>query len=201
MAGQEEDPMFSLFQSLLNPQNASSNPNDPNSPDTQIPAALAALLNGGTLPPNFQAQQQAQATETEAVLESYTLSTSTWRLIHFFSALLLSIFALMSSPARFTGSQTSRGIPNVKGTQLGSQLFMYFAAVEAVLLTSRLFLERGKPLGGIVGTVTNLLPGTLGNGIRVLTRYGTIFSSVVQDALVVVWVVGMVGWWNSLGTT
>jgi hypothetical protein len=44
------------------------------------------------------------------------------------------------------------------------------------------------------------LPGVLGTGIRVMTRYGTIGSSIVQDALVVVWVVGMVGWWNSLGT-
>jgi GET complex subunit GET2 len=178
--------MLALFQSLLNPE-ASGNP------DAQIPSALASLLNGGALPPGFEQQQEANA---EAV-QRYSLSTSTWRLVHFLCALALSVFALRSSPARFNGSETSRVVSGVTG-ELGSQLFMYFGAVEAVLLSSRLFLESGKPLDGMLGTVVNILPSHIGGWINVLVRYGKMGSSVVQDALVVVWVIGMVGWYNGL---
>jgi hypothetical protein len=196
---QHQDPMMNMLSSLLNANMQgganSFDPSNPASPD-QMQSALAALLNGGSVPPGFQ----QQAEQTEEVIQSYAIPTSTWRLIHFISALVLSLLALLSSPHHFTGTKAARTASQLQTNQgLGAQLWMYFAAVEAILLSTRLFLERGKPLGGMLGTVINFLPGGIGGSIKVLMRYATMGSSVVQDALVVVWVVGMVGWWNSRG--
>jgi hypothetical protein len=80
-------------------------------------------------------------------------------------------------------------------------MFWMFAGAELVLQGSRMVLERGegREMGGWVGMVEGMLPEPWRGWVRLGMRYRGIWGTVVEDGMVVVWVVGCVGWWRGMG--
>jgi hypothetical protein len=72
-----------------------------------------------------------------------------------------------------------------------------FATFEVVLQTSRYFIEKGQLQGkGMLNTVAQFLPEPYSGYVKVIGRYSVIYSTVVSDAMVVVFVLGAASWWN-----
>jgi GET complex subunit GET2 len=183
-----EDPMLKMMQQLLSGSGAM----DPNNPDA-LPPSLASFFPGMPMPGSTQAQQQ------QVEPQAPTVSAVTWRIVHAVISLALALFVTLSSPVPFTGSKASRELADLGGvgTEFGARLFFWFASVEVVLQSSRFFMERGQlQSGGILGTAARILPEPWAGYVRVVGRYGTIFGTVVSDALVVVFALGCVAWWN-----
>jgi len=80
-------------------------------------------------------------------------------------------------------------------------MFWMFAGAELVLQGSRMVLERaeGREMGGWVGMMGGMLPEPWRGWVRLGMRYRGIWGTVVEDGMVVVWVVGCVGWWRGMG--
>lgn len=188
--GAEEDPMVKMMQQLSgmmggNPQN----PNDPSQPP-QMPAMLQALLNGGGA--NTGQNQKAPTTG----------SAYLWRITHAVFAFTLAVYIAMTST--FNGSKTSRSeviFTQNEGYGLGPKIFYIFATAELMLQSTRYFLEKGELQGrGMLAKVANsgFVPEPYAYYIRVLGRYLSIFQTVVADAMVIVFVFGVVAWWQGL---
>lgn len=72
-----------------------------------------------------------------------------------------------------------------------------FATYEVVLQTSRYFIERGRLQGsGVLSSIGQMLPEPYAGYVRVIGRYSVIYSTVVSDAMVVVFVLGAASWWR-----
>lgn len=183
-----DDPMMKMLQSLMNGQAP-----DPSSFDQAgLPPGLAEMFAAGAGGPTGGPQAQLPP----------TVSSATWRIVHALTSLILAVYVTLSSPLSFTGSKEDREFSSItsSGADFGARLFFWFATVEVVLQSSRFFLERGQLGGsGWLGTLTKILPEPYAGYLRVVGRYGVIFSTVVSDALVVVFALGVVAWWN--GTT
>jgi hypothetical protein len=132
--------------------------------------------------------------------EPPTDSTYIWKLVHAISSVLLALYVTLSSATAFTGSKAAREVSALGGGEdFGRRLFFWFATVEVVLQSSRYFIEKGHLRGsGLLGTVAAILPQPWGNYVRIVGRYHTIFFTLVQDAMAVVFVLGAVAWWNGV---
>ncbi|KAM7208591.1 hypothetical protein V8F20_001014 [Naviculisporaceae sp. PSN 640] len=142
---------------------------------------------------------------------------SLWRLLHTAVALGLGLYiALWTS---FSGTKVDRDLSrannaNAAGSPAGAEkvllenndinaemarkFFWAFATAEAVLLTTRFFMDRGRaPPQGLLGTVVGFLPGKIGNYVKIGLQYGQIFSTVKADILVCVFVLGVCTWLRS----
>ncbi|KAK5131135.1 hypothetical protein LTR08_001283 [Meristemomyces frigidus] len=183
--GGEQDPMLAMMQQLTglmggNPQN----PNDPNQPP-QIPPMLQALMGGG----GGAAQAKAPATGSAYI----------WRIAHALFALLLASYVALTRP--FSGSEFARvqsAYLGAGGYDLGG-LFTLFITAELVLQGSRFVLEKGQLQGsGWLATVANsgFVPEPYAQVLRTGGRWLGIAKSVVSDALVVVFVFGVLAWWS-----
>jgi hypothetical protein len=75
--------------------------------------------------------------------------------------------------------------------------FYLFATFEVVLQSSRYVIERGQLQGsGMLSSIGQILPEPYAGYVRVVGRYSVIYSTVVSDAMVVVFVLGAASWWN-----
>ena len=104
----------------------------------------------------------------------------------------------LSLPARHTLSFT-HGLCRYLFTpaQNFAHFFYLFATFEVVLQSSRYFIERGQLQGsGILSTVAGILPAPYSGYVRTVGRYSVIYSTVVSDAMVVVFVLGATSWWR-----
>ncbi|KAJ4368794.1 hypothetical protein N0V83_005876 [Neocucurbitaria cava] len=125
-----------------------------------------------------------------------------WRLVHSVFSLGLAIYIVLQTP--FTGSKLSRD--NVLDDDWTGQstpaqnfahFFYLFATFEVVLQSSRYFIEKGQLQGsGILSTVAGILPAPYSGYVRTIGRYSVIYSTVVSDAMVVVFVLGATSWWR-----
>jgi GET complex subunit GET2 len=190
-----EDPMMKMMQQLL----TGSGGLDPNNPNA-LPPGLAQLLQG-TAGGNFGQEQAQDQFSSPAPPPPPTVSAATWRLLHALTSLILALAVTISSPKRFTGSLSARDRSSLNdglaGSEVGSRLFFWFASVEVVLQSSRFFMERGQlRSGGMLGTIARVLPEPYAGYVRVVGRYWTIFATVISDALVIVFALGAVAWWN-----
>jgi hypothetical protein len=125
-----------------------------------------------------------------------------WRLVHSFFSLGLAIYIVLRTP--FTGTKLSRTAApgddwmqeSVRGATF-AHFFYLFAVTEVFLQSSRYFVEKGRLQGsGILSTVAAFLPEPYAGYVRVVGRYTVIYSTVVSDAMVVVFVLGAASWWN-----
>ena len=165
-------------------------------PPEGLPPALAAMLGGS--PPTAKAAATAPAT-----------SASLWRILHAVSALALGIYlaahtSFVSAPRLTDPRSPSSSAGGAKGgvePASGGDMFWMFAGAELVLQGSRMVLERGegREMGGWVGMVGGMLPEPWRGWVRLGMRYRGIWGTVVEDGMVVVWVVGCVGWWRVMG--
>jgi hypothetical protein len=125
-----------------------------------------------------------------------------WRLVHSLFSLGLAIYIVLHTP--FTGSKSLRdNVPEDDWTTQSSptdnfaHFFYLFATFEVVLQSSRYFIEKGQLQGGgILSTVAGVLPEPYAGYVRTAGRYSVIYSTVVSDAMVVVFILGATSWWK-----
>ncbi|KAI9763312.1 MAG: hypothetical protein M1835_007867 [Candelina submexicana] len=149
-----------------------------------LPPALAAMLGGNA--------GMDQAPQQQEDRYGYL-----WRIVHALFALALGVY--IASVTSFSGSYASRSkssVPSV-GEEVGVQFFWVFATAELVLQSSRFLIEKGRPpQGGILAGLSMMLPEPYAGYMKVWGRYSVIYTTVVADAMVVVFVLGMVAWWR-----
>ena len=130
--------------------------------------------------------------------------TALWRLLHALVALGLGLYIAVLTP--FTGTRSSRELSaeahlagaDDEDMHRKSLFFWVFATAEAVLLTTRFFLDKSRaPPTGIVWTVVGFLPEPLGGWARTVLRYGQIFGTVRSDILACMFVLGVCHWWRA----
>ncbi|KAF2834631.1 hypothetical protein M501DRAFT_1000080 [Patellaria atrata CBS 101060] len=181
------DPMLAILSQLL--QGQSPDPNDPNAAGG-LPPGLAEMFGaGGQTPP-----QQRSST------------SRIWAIVHFVFSLSLVVYVALYSNFTGTVARTTSPSSPVFDTHsaadgladgVGKRLFWLFATAELVLQSTRFFLERGELRSeGLLGSLSRMLPEPWSGWIRVVGRYGVIWRTVVGDAMVVVFVLGMWAWWN-----
>ncbi|KAF2005176.1 hypothetical protein P154DRAFT_424990 [Amniculicola lignicola CBS 123094] len=168
----------------------------------------AAGPQAGGLPPGLAGMFDAMQGQSAAEPSPDQSSAWLWRLVHSIFSLLLAGYIVLQTP--FTGSKhhrTSPASPLFGGdedwtyekpvAETFAHFFYLFATFEVVLQSSRFFIERGQLQGtGILSTVAAFLPNPYGGYVRVIGRYSVIYSTVVSDAMVVVFVLGAASWWR-----
>ncbi|KAI9792438.1 MAG: hypothetical protein M1816_002322 [Peltula sp. TS41687] len=174
-----------------------------------LPPALAQMLGqaqaaagaGGAqdtpLNPQQQQQQQQQQSST-----SSSSSHLWWQVIHLVSSLALGLYIILSTS--FTGSQTQRTTSTFTSTTSTThfpyryQPFYLFSTLELILQSTRFFLDRGnaaQPTGGfLLGAAVDFLPSLWKGRVVLGLRYVGILRTVVRDGLVLLFVLGVVGW-------
>ena len=138
---------------------------------------------------------------------------SLWRLLHTAVALGLGLYIALWTT--FSGTKTERDTQSTldKAFQHDddtistrrTQFFYAFATAEAVLLTSRFFMDRGRRNatnggmmgGGLLGMAMGFLPPPIKSYVEIAMRYGQIFSTVKADVLVCIFVLGVCSWARS----
>lgn len=200
-AGADSDnPLLQLFNQMMT--SAGATPGGFPPPD---------MMGGlGANPSTAIPQQQATATAATPSVDTYA---TTWRLLHLALSVGLGLYLVLSagsSNTGFTGSREDRdraavasadGIPDLlDGDVNGRRHFFFwaFATAEAVLITSRFFLDRARPSpSGLLWTVAGLLPSPYRAYAESVLRYGQIFSTVRSDLLVCVFILGVSTWLQS----
>ncbi|KAI1765812.1 hypothetical protein GGR53DRAFT_244690 [Hypoxylon sp. FL1150] len=159
---------------------------------------LMGSLGGGIGGPTPEQQAQQLAANKTANL---------WRILHAVFALGLGLYVALSTT--FTGTLTEREHSAILTTKDGgaevdsldrtrSYFFYVFTSVEALLLTSRYFLDTNRePPKGWLWTGSNFLPEPVKGYAQHALRYAQILGTVRSDALVCVFVLGLCSWWRS----
>lgn len=181
----DEDPMLKMMQSLLSGDPSAAG-GIPDSAMDDLPPMLKAMMQG-------QRATQQQASPP-------TGSTYLWRIVHAVFALALGVYIAVSGT--FNGSKLSRSV-SLQESDFGPRLFYIFATAEVVLQSSRYYMEKGRLQGsGWLATIANsgLVPQPWSNYISMLGRYAVIWQTVVADAMVIVFVLGCLAWWNGMAT-
>ncbi|KAI0425601.1 hypothetical protein F5Y09DRAFT_94996 [Xylaria sp. FL1042] len=187
MAGMDQDPMMQMLQKMM----AGGIPGG--AADGSNPFAgmgLEGLLSGAGGPNPMQHGPQPEQNKT----------VNLWRILHAIFALGLGIYVAFSTT--FTGTKVERDTDNLQSTgMLGAQnldqarawFFYVFTSVETVLLTSRYMMERsaGFTPTGWTWTITGMLPDPMKGYARHALRYAQIFTTVRNDALLCVFVMGV----------
>lgn len=144
-----------------------------------LPPGLASMFGGAG-----DGQQQPEPDNTADGL---------WRVVHAVCALLLAWYSVSGSS--FAGSKLARA--GLTGGPAGPQLFWMFTTVQLVLQSTRYFLDRGQlPALGILTTIGSFLPEPYANYVRMVSRYSIIYTTIVSDAMLIVFVLGCVAWWK-----
>ncbi|POR34124.1 Uncharacterized protein TPAR_05662 [Tolypocladium paradoxum] len=132
--------------------------------------------------------------------------TPFFRLLHALLALGLGLYVTLLTP--FSGTRMERERAALAHAQLSADdaanehrkrvFFWIFATGEAVLLTTRFFLDKGRqPPPGILWTVVGFIPEPFKGYVTVALRYGQIFTTVRADILACMFVLGICSWWKS----
>ena len=162
----------------------------PNSPqpgggDAGLPPGLAAMLGAGG----------GEGGGNAAHENPYGYM---WRIVHVVFAFGLGFYIIATAPS-FTGSRLLRSAAYEADEHVEMRSFFWvFATAELVLQSTRFFVERGSAVesGGVLGMVQGFLPEPWRGYVGLVRRYGGIWTRVVEDALVVVFVLGVVAWWR-----
>ncbi|MCJ1476568.1 hypothetical protein MMC13_005234 [Lambiella insularis] len=173
--GGNEDPMMRILQQMM----GGISGGEGGAGGGGLPPELAAMLGGGG------AGGQPQQEDKHGYL---------WSIIHGLFALSLGIYTL--GTYQFDGSRISR-TPLDSSQSSPAGIFWIFTTVELILQSSRFFLEKGA-MGqrGMLAMVANFLPMPWKGYVALISRYGSIYTRVVEDAMVIVFVLGLVAWWQ-----
>ena len=138
------------------------------------------------MPPMGLPGQQASG----AVADPYAYL---WRLVHALFAIGLGVY--ISLTVNFSGTKLAREESALFDVKYIKQLFWMG---EATLL-GRFFFKgsQGTTGGGMIGTVLPMIPQPYGGYIRWTMRYSSILRTIWGDALMVVFTLGAMSWWNS----
>ena len=198
---QEDDPMMRLLQQMMG--GIGGGPGSEG--DGGLPPGLAAILNGGAGGIDGFGQQQGASS---AAVNS---SSYIWRMLHALYAMILGIYlvshsSFVASSARLTASQSTVSPPAsavsgvVEADQPAVNMFWIFATAELVLQGSRFYLDQGKDRvqGGWLQLVGGFLPEPWKGRARLVGQYSGIWNTLVEDGMVVVFMLGIMGWWKGL---
>lgn len=185
--GEEDDPMTKLLSQLVGGMPGGEN-------SEGLPPGLAAMLGAGGLAAGGMGggAQKSMQQDTYGYM---------WKIVHAVFALCLGVYVTATSTA-FSGSikrATPGAVLEAVPDREGMNLFFVFATVELVLQSSRFFLEKGNnagQLGGWLGLAAGFLPEPYRGYLMLIGRYARIWGTVVEDAMVIVFVVGCVAWWK-----
>lgn len=129
-----------------------------------------------------------------------------WRLVHALIALTLGLYLTLFTDFSGTKLQRARAAVAHEQQHLGAAadaenerhkrvFFWLFATAEAVLLTTRLLLDKGRaPPEGFVWTAVGFVPAPLRGYLVVALKYGQLFSTVRTDILTCMFVLGVCSW-------
>ncbi|KAL8716747.1 MAG: hypothetical protein Q9225_005953 [Loekoesia sp. 1 TL-2023] len=185
----QDDPMVRMLQQMMG-----GIPGAQEGEQGGLPPGLGALLGGdGPTFPGMPGQgQHVEDENTHGYL---------WRIVHAVFAFVLGIY--MTAVTTFNGAQFSRAetLQGKSEGEVGKRLFWIFATAEVVLQGSRYLLEQGRTnRSGWMGILMHVLPDPWKSYVGLVARYSGIWTTVVEDAMVVVFVLGCVAWWRgSLG--
>ena len=130
--------------------------------------------------------------------QSSNRSGYAWNIAHASFALALGV--CMVSMTAFNGAQfLRRDEGTATKNEVGIRFFWAFATAQLVLQSTRYFLERDRtPVTdeGWMNIIAGILPEPWRGRALLLSRYSVIYGTVVQDAMVVVFVLGCVAWWQ-----
>lgn len=116
-----------------------------------------------------------------------------WRLVHALFAIGLGIYIALT--VNFTGSKLAREESALLDIGYIKQLFWMG---EVVLLGRFLFKGgQGSSGEGIIGMVLPMIPHPYGGYIRWVMRYSSILRTISGDALLLVFTLGAMSWWNN----
>ena len=181
----EEDPMMRLLQQMMGGVPGAGGTGGEG--ENGLPPGLAAMLGAGGMAgtPGMGG--------LPAKKDSYRYL---WKIVHVVFALVLGIYVTATSHA-FNGDVSRGGITG-EGHEGGRNVFWAFATAELVLQSSRFFWERGQnnQLEGWLGIVGNTLPEPYKGYLLLAGRYSGIWSTVVEDGMVIIFIVGLVAWWK-----
>lgn len=184
-----------------------------------MPGAQGEGEEGGGLPPGLAAMLGAMPGGMGAGMGGAGMGQGqkqedkyayVWKIVHAVVAVGLGVWVTVTSASAGGFGRGQRGRSGVvletdqEGTvgQAGGgvNVFFAFATVELILQSSRFFLEKsdgaGGQLGGWIGMGAGFLPEPYRGYVRLIGRYARIWGTVVEDAMVVVFVVGCVAWWK-----
>ena len=183
--GAEDDPMVKMMQQMMSLMGG--NPQDPNAKPPEIPPMMKAMLGGGG------AQEEAPPA---------TGSVYMWKIVHAIFAFILATYMALTST--FNGSKMARSqtvYTEDAGYGFGRRLFLIFCTAELLLQSSRYFLEKGHLQGpGLFATVANsgVVPEPWAGYVRVMGRYVAIAQTIFADAMVIIFVFGVMAWWKGM---
>ena len=178
---QPDDPMMRLIQQMMGAPPPGSNGAENASQPEALPPNLATMLGGGSL----AGQQSNQPPPTNAYV---------WKIAHTCFALTLAVYILATFT--FTGSLASRlGLASRSEAPPGS-VFWVFLTAELGLQAARYMIDGTRQDVGMLGTLANFLPSPWNGRLLLAGRYSGILTVLVEDAMVVVWMLGVVAWWN-----
>ncbi|KAF1924669.1 uncharacterized protein M421DRAFT_273993 [Didymella exigua CBS 183.55] len=192
-----QDPMMAMLQQMMG------------SGAGGMPGAQGQPGGPGDLPPGLANMFSAMGGGATAPEPSPEQSSAwIWRLLHSLFSLSLAIYIVLQTP--FTGSKLSRNTAlstidedwavESRPRQDFALFFYLFATFEVIMQSTRYFIEKGQLQGsGILSTVAGFLPPPYGGYIRTIGRYGVIYTTIVSDAMVVVFVLGATVWWRGAG--
>lgn len=176
-----------------------------------LPPGMAAML-GGIMPPSASAgggfAQGGELADDKKNNDGYL-----WKIVHAIFALGLGIY--ITAMTTFSGAKSSSSLPLSSSSSSGAttttadvhidevrgeevrRFFWAFATAELLLQSTRFFLEKGRvSRSGWVGVLIGVLPEPWKGYLALGTRYGGIYTTVVQDAMAVLFVLGCVAWWK-----
>ena len=188
----QDDPMLNMVSQLMGGLSPGAAGQQESA--ASLPPGLAALMGSmggvGEGTPG-QTQQQRNSRKMDYG----------WKIVHAISAFALGLYVVISS------ATLARPLVRFKEKQKSSDvlehdrfnLFWAFATVELVLQSTRYFLEKGRTesgLGSMMGIASSILPKPWGDYLRLIARYSGIWSTIVEDACVLIFMVGVVSWWK-----
>ncbi|KAH0565955.1 hypothetical protein GP486_000647 [Trichoglossum hirsutum] len=155
-----------------------------------------ARLNGGSTSDGTLPQEDAQQNGDDT-------HRNIWKAVHAVFALTLAIYIVVTTS--FAGTRTARRQEpppsHVAPRASGTNFFWLFATVELLLQSTRFFLEKGRaPRDSLLGNIAQYLPPPFAGYLVVLARYSVIYKMIVQDGMLILFVLGCTAWWNGGAT-
>ncbi|KAK2591205.1 hypothetical protein QQS21_011113 [Conoideocrella luteorostrata] len=180
MPNMEDDPMMKMMAQMMGGAGAGG-PGSPSFPG---------------MPPMAGMPGQQQPIQTSPY---HTI----WRLVHALVALSLGLYVTLFTT--FSGTKIERETAAVAHQQhLAADdenehhkrmFFWIFATSEAVLLTTRVILDKGRaPPPGFMSTIMGFIPEPFKGYLAVGLKYGQIFTTVRTDILTCMFVLGVCSW-------
>jgi hypothetical protein len=181
MPNMDDDPLMKMMSQMMGQAGAGAGAGGPGSSPFPFPG--------------MPGQPQAPA-----VASTYH---TVWRLIHALIALSLGFYLTLFTT--FSGTKLEReaaALAHVQHSAADDEnerhkriFFWIFATSEAVLLTTRVFLDKGRaPPPGMLWTIVGYIPEPIRGYLSVALKYGQIFTTVRTDILTCMFVLGVCSW-------